>query len=273
LSSPQNPLEGLPGVEPAWVAAAPPPARPKIEDPPWSGWDVLLIVGATVAATFFLSIAVVVAAKLLVFRSVPWIEITRIPEVLVFAQLLAYAGVFVVMYRMVKTRTGTFWQAIRWDWPESSWLGYLLGGAMVFFVLAGLAHFLPMPRNLPIDRFFENARQASIMSVFAMTVAPLMEELFFRGFLYPVLARRLGMATSILLTSVAFGLLHGDQLKFSWAAVLIIFLVGVALTTVRALTKSVAASFLLHVGYNGTLSVLLFISTSGFRHLERLNRQ
>jgi len=149
---------------------------------------------------------------------------------------------------------------------------YVLGGGLVFFTLAGLAHFLPVPRNLPIDRFFENAQQATIMSVFAVTVAPLMEELFFRGFLYPVLARRIGMVASILVTSVAFGLLHGDQLKFSWAAVLIIFLVGVALTTVRALTKSVAASFLLHVGYNGTLSVLLFVATGGFRHLERLNR-
>jgi uncharacterized protein len=232
----------------------------------------LLIIGATVAASFFLSIAVVVAAKLSVLRAVPWIEITRIPEVLVFAQLLAYIAVFVLMYRMVEARTGTFWQAIRWNWPDSSWLGYVLSGAMVFFALAGLAHFLPMPRNLPIDRFFENAREASIMSVFAVTIAPLMEELFFRGFLYPVLARRVGMGASILMTSVAFGLLHGDQLRYSWAAVLIIFLVGVALTTVRALTKSVAASFLLHVGYNGTLSVLLFISTSGFRHLERLNR-
>ena len=83
--------------------------------------------------------------------------------------------------------------------------------------------------------------------------------------------RRASMVASILLTSVAFGFLHGAQLKYSWA-VLVIFLVGIALTTVRALTKSVAASFLVHVGYNGTLSILLFVATSGFRHLERLNQ-
>jgi hypothetical protein len=124
---------------------------------------------------------------------------------------------------------------------------------------------------LPIDRFFDNAREATIMSIFAVTVAPLMEELFFRGFLYPVLARRWGMSASIVLTSAAFGILHGAQLKYSWA-VLIIFLVGVALTTVRALTKSVAASFLVHVGYNGTLSLLIYAVTGGFRHLEKLNQ-
>src|SRR5437879_9704329 len=85
------------------------------------------------------------------------------------------------------------------------------------------------------------------MSIFAVTLAPLMEELFFRGFLYPVLARRLGVGSGIFLTSAAFAVLHGAQLKYSWA-VLIIFLVGLALTIVRAVTKSVAACFLLHVG-------------------------
>lgn len=79
------------------------------------------------------------------------------------------------------------------------------------------------------------------------------------------------MSASIVLTSAAFGILHGAQLKYSWA-VLIIFLVGVALTTVRALTKSVAASFLVHVGYNGTLSLLIYAVTGGFRHLEKLNQ-
>ena len=109
------------------------------------------------------------------------------------------------------------------------------------------------------------------MSIFAVTLAPLMEELFFRGFLYPVLARRLGVGSGIFLTSAAFAVLHGAQLKYSWA-VLIIFLVGLALTIVRAVTKSVAACFLLHVGYNGTLSLLMFVVTGGFRHLERLNQ-
>jgi len=138
-------------------------------------------------------------------------------------------------------------------------------------VLIGLGQFLPIPKHLPIDRFFQTAREAGMMSVIAVTLAPLMEELFFRGFLYPVLARRLGKVAAILLTSAMFGLLHGAQLGYSWA-VLIIFLVGIALTTVRAVTKSVASSFLVHVGYNATLSALLFAATSGFRHLERLNQ-
>jgi membrane protease YdiL (CAAX protease family) len=51
--------------------------------------------------------------------------------------------------------------------------------------------------------------------------------------------------------------------------VLVIFLVGVVLTAVRAATKSVASSFLAHVGYNGTLMLLAAWATDGFRHMEK----
>jgi hypothetical protein len=45
--------------------------------------------------------------------------------------------------------------------------------------------------------------------------------------------------------------------------------VGVVLTTVRAVTKSVAASFLAHVGYNGALMVIAAVATDGFKHMDK----
>jgi hypothetical protein len=129
-----------------------------------------------------------------------------------------------------------------------------------------------MPTELPIDKFFQTPAEAWVLSIFGMTFAPLLEELFFRGFLYPVLARRVGVVLSVFLTAVAFGLIHAPQLGRAWGPVLIVFLVGLALTICRAITKSVAAGVLIHVAYNGTISVLLFIGSDGFRHLERLNQ-
>ena len=55
-----------------------------------------------------------------------------------------------------------------------------------------LGRFLPMPKTTPFDQFFERPSDAYLTAVFAVTLGPLMEELFFRGFLYPVLARRTG---------------------------------------------------------------------------------
>ncbi len=231
---------------------------------------MLSIVGITIAAMLLLETSVVLAAKLLVYKNLPLLRVAQTPEVLLVAQLLIYAAVFAAMFAIVAARAGKFWQPLRWRWP-AQWPAFLFGGALLYFALAGIGQLLPIPKHLPIDRFFANSREATIMSVFAVTFAPFMEELFFRGFLYPVLARRLGVLAGIVLTSAAFGILHGAQLKYSWA-VLLIFLVGVVLTTVRAITKSVAASFLMHVGYNGTLSMLMYVVTGGFRHLEKLNQ-
>ena len=131
-----------------------------------------------------------------------------------------------------------------------------------------LARFLPMPKTSPFDQFFAHPRDAYLTALFAVTLGPLMEELFFRGFMYPVLARRLGVVAGILLTALPFGLMHYLQYQ-SWAAVLIILLVGVVLTSVRAKTKSVAASFLAHVGYNGALMTITVLATDGFRHMDK----
>jgi uncharacterized protein len=241
------------------------------EDPAWSGWDVLSIVAVTVVALVLIPMAVVVPARLWVYQKLSLMEIMQVPYVVLVAQVLIYVAVFVLIYLLLSARTGQFWQPLRWNWPSQSWGGFLALGGIVYLGLMGLGQVLPIPKHLPIDRFFQDAREATLMTILSVTLAPFMEELFFRGLLYPVLARRLGVGMAVLLTGGAFGLLHGAQLKYSWA-VLIIFLVGIALTIVRAVTKSVAASFLVHVGYNGTLSILLFIATGGFKHLERLNQ-
>jgi membrane protease YdiL (CAAX protease family) len=265
----QDSTENLPSQGPS-PAVPQLGAKPKVEDPPFRGWDVLLIVGIAIAAEFVLGTIVLVSAHYLFYKGTPLVKLGQVPEVVLFNMALLYVVVFIAMHRIAKFHASSFWQAIRWNWPQS-WLGFLTGGAILYIALAGLGQILPLPKHLPIDRFFGTPSEAWIMSIFAVTLAPLMEELFFRGFLYPVLARRIGMVASIVIVGACFGLVHGQQLEYSWA-ILIIFLVGITLTAVRALTKSVGASFLVHVGYNATISILLFVSTSGFRHMEKLNR-
>ena len=232
---------------------------------------MLQLIGLILITLVVVPLGIVMVAHLLVYKKTSIAEIAKIPEVVMIAQVLVYAAVFALMRWRVDELRQPFWTAIRWNWPQARWGGFLLLGVVLYFVLIGLGQVLPIPKHLPIDQFFQTARQAGIVSIIAVTLAPLMEELFFRGFLYPVLAQKTGTVLGILVTSALFGLLHGAQLGYSWA-VLIIFLVGVALTTVRAVTKSVASSFLVHVGYNGTLSLLLFVATSGFRHLERIGQ-
>jgi membrane protease YdiL (CAAX protease family) len=251
---------------------APPPVAPPEENPVWNGWDVLLIAAITLFSIFVFIAATTYAAQKLFYRRLPLMEVGKFPLVTVVAQLLAYVIVFAFMVWLVRIHyRRPFFREVHWKWPEGWWL-YLGFGVVLSITLQAVASFLPMPKELPIDKFFQTRAEAWVLSIFGMTVAPLMEELFFRGFLYPVLVRRLGLVSGIGLTSLGFGLIHAPQLGKAWAPVLVVFLVGVALTIVRARTKSVASSMLVHIAYNGTLSLALFVASGGFRHLDKLNQ-
>ncbi len=250
-----------------------PPVYETPRDPAWSGLDVLRLIFTAVIALFAGMFTVLFAARTWLRPHASLVSLARVPLIVVAGQALAYVLVLAYMYVLVTRERGRhdFLAAIHWNWPQNI-APYLGGGVMLSLALQLLAHALPMPQNLPIDLFFRTPAEAWALTIFGITLAPLMEELFFRGFLYPVLARGIGLTAAIFVTGFAFALLHGSQLMFAWGPVLVIFLVGTVLTLVRAYRDSVAAGLLVHVAYNGTLSVLMFVGTDGFRHLEKLNQ-
>ena len=219
-------------------------------------------------AIFVVQLLLVLGAHRFAYPHQSWIDVAQKPVLALLSELLAYAVVAIYMVLLVEGKYhARFWPAIRWNWPGFAGFG-LVGMGVLMLGLDALGRFLPMPKTTPFDQFFDRPLDAYLTVAFAITLGPLMEELFFRGFLYPVLARRMGAFWGIVLTALPFGLMHYVQYR-SWSAVLIIILVGVVLTTVRAITNSVASSFLAHVGYNATLMVLAAVATDGFRHMEK----
>ena len=224
----------------------------------------------TIFILFVTQLLIVFAARHYLYPHQDWLEVAQKPKLAVLSEFITYAFVGLYMFLLVEVKYRVrFWQAIRWNWPGMAGLSLMgLGALMLSFDYLG-ARFLPMPKTTPFDQFFNRPSDAYLVAIFAVTLGPLMEELFFRAFLYPVLARRTGAVAGIVITGLLFGLIHSPQYGYSWAAVLIICLVGAVLTTVRAVTKSVASSFLVHVGYNGILLLLTAIATDGFRHMEK----
>ena len=239
------------------------------QDPPWSGWDVtrigLLLFVVPFAALPFLALA----AKQIFYPGVPWLTVAQKPWIALSTQFLWYAAVAVYMVMFVEgTFHRPFWEAIRWNFPRRNW-AMLVPVGMVLVSLQGLERFFRIPKHIPIEDFLSTPLAAVMTGVLAVSFGPLMEELFFRGFLYPVVARRFGAVTGVIGTSIGFGLIHAAQLAFAWGLVLIIFLVGVVLTIVRAKTGSVGSSFVVHVAYNSTLVGLgLFAS----HHADKIAR-
>lgn len=197
------------------------------------------------------------------------------PVVLIVIEGIAELTVFLFMFWLVRTYYDRpFWPALQWNFPQARWLAFLIIGFALALALApfetGLEKVAPSPKQLPIDQMFSSTAAAYATAIFGTFWAPFIEEIFFRGFLYPVLARRLGVFGSVLLTAIAFAALHSTQLAHAVAPLAVIFVVGLVLTLIRARTRSVGSSVLVHMGYNGALFSLAWFASDHFRHLEKL---
>jgi uncharacterized protein len=275
---PENP-EAIPTVDSELATAIPGSSLAEmvvapLPDPAWNGWDLLKLVSITIGALSISMIGVVLVSRRWVYPYLDVTELARNALVVVVGQAIGYLLVFAYMYILVtrERRRPDFLSAIHWNWPSNPGK-FMFLGFVLSLALQALAHLLPIPKNLPIDNFFRTPAEAWALTIFGITLAPLMEEFLFRAFLYPVLKRQVGLAAALLLTAFGFALLHGSQLKFAWGPMLVIFLVGLVLTMVRAQKNSVAASLLMHVAYNSTISALMLVATDGFRHLEKLSSQ
>jgi membrane protease YdiL (CAAX protease family) len=180
------------------------------------------------------------------------------------------------LYLMLLARTDApFWRSIGWREMVSpgagkirdSALQFLAGGAVLAIVVSFAGGFLNSKETLPIEELLKARVSIVLFGILGVLVAPLVEETIFRGFLYPVIARRLGIAAGIAITGTLFGLMHAAQLWGGWGQIALLILVGVVLTWVRARTGTVAASYFVHLGYNGLQLVgYLIYVVSGSHH-------
>jgi membrane protease YdiL (CAAX protease family) len=267
-------MSGL-GTTAPFDPASPLPTQPSFRVrpfPAWSGWDVIAVLLVTAIVVFGFSIAALFIARATPqYRNTPIAELATNARVVIGAQAAAYPIVLLFIFVLVRSRARErFAKAIHWNWPETSALGFFAMGTVLAVAVDGAAHFLPIPKSLPMDKYFHDATSAYLMAAFGVTLAPLLEEMFFRGLLYPLLRRTFGLTLAIVLTAAPFAAIHGAQLGYAWAPILSIFVVGVVFTAVRARMDSVAVSFLMHCGYNFALFALLWFASDHYRHLEKV---
>jgi membrane protease YdiL (CAAX protease family) len=167
-------------------------------------------------------------------------------------------------------------------------------GLALSFTVQAISSLATMPKNIPMDDFFRTPSDVWVIALFGTLLAPLFEEILFRGFLLPAFAiaydwlslprtpaaRDLWNSTnkitlpalifSAVLSSIFFTALHGQQVDYAWPVLLLLFCVSLILTVVRLRLRSVLASTLVHASYNFTIFLTAFLATDGFRHLDKL---
>jgi membrane protease YdiL (CAAX protease family) len=195
--------------------------------------------------------------------------------VVLISQAILDFGAILFLYVMLIARTSQpFWQTIGWremrpgeGQIRHAALQFLAGGAVLALAVTFVGGFLNSKETLPIEDLLQARVSVLLFSVLGILVAPLVEETIFRGFLYPVIARRVGIGAGVAITGTLFGLMHAAQLWGGWGQIALLILVGVTLTWVRARTGTVAASYFVHLGYNGLQLVgyVIFVVSGGHR--------
>lgn len=147
-----------------------------------------------------------------------------------------------------------------------SWLdiGMTPVGLVVYFILTSVLAFLAttfvpgFDISQAQDTGFTQLtlRHEYIVAFLTLVVlAPIAEELLFRGYLFGKLRQHVPIWVAIIATSILFGLIHG-----AWNLAIDTFALSIVLCILRVTTGSLWAPILLHMTKNGIAFYLLFIN-------------
>lgn len=266
------------GIQPTGEAPALPAAAALPEDlrAPWGWADLFYFLLYGLASSIVLTWAVALGA-MAIGGIRPW-EIDRSAAtkgmILIASQGLWSVATLLYLYAVLRARrSGSFWNTIGWRQlrprtmtRSAATLLCLLGGVCLAVTIQVASALIGKRTKLPIEALFQSRQSVLLLMALGILVAPLVEETIFRGYIYPVVARKFGIPGGVIGTGALFGMAHAMQLWGGWGQIALLVIVGMVLTYVRARTGTVLASYLCHLGYNSILFVGFYFATGGLRH-------
>ncbi|HLM55721.1 MAG TPA: CPBP family intramembrane glutamic endopeptidase [Pyrinomonadaceae bacterium] len=260
-----TPLTPLPRESYAGYEEGPPqPPQPAAaafdpDSPPWSVWTALGLWTASLALMIFVPLVAIIPYIVISYRGQDFervaAAINQDPNALfisIAATLPAHLITLALVWAVV-TRFGRrpFWQTMGWRWPRRFGFWACAGLALALLGAAWLVATVLGVRETPFDQMLKSSPNALFATAFLATVtAPLIEELVYRGVLYPAF-RRLGVVWAVLVVTSLFAIIHVPQYYNSPGTIGAIILLSLALTLVRAKTASVLPCFVIHLIFNG----------------------
>lgn len=110
-----------------------------------------------------------------------------------------------------------------------------------------------------VVRTMQNPHTAAFWMSLALC-APLVEELFYRGFAFAALQRRFNTRSAFFIVTAWFAGMHIPQVAGDWPSMVGITSVSIVITWLRASTRSLTPSILVHLLYNTSLVLLSYCS-------------
>ena len=237
--------------------AEPAPLEPQN---PWSSVDLIVF-----AVFFGLTVLLLPAGLIWLWRFIdPTLKADQLTAVdLVLVQGIMNVVLVAFIAFLVKgVHRRSFRETLHWYRNYNFTTGFLVGlGAMLAISVLIVSSLLPPESPPPIEKLLSSSSAMWIFALFGIGVAPLFEEVIFRGFLFKVLWEMRGPKLAVPVTAFLFALLHVPQLWGSWAGVALIFVVGYILSLVRERSNSLIPSLIMHTSYNGMLFGVFVVST------------
>ncbi|MFH1867866.1 MAG: CPBP family intramembrane glutamic endopeptidase [Candidatus Omnitrophota bacterium] len=236
---------------------------PKTLDAPpplWSPGDVLKVI---ILILFFSQIFFIFAAFLdKIFYNRSMDKRSGIIASTVFTDILIFMLVLKVVmekYRQSIAALGISFKSFLRNIGIAlySYIGFLPVLAVIFVTIltaAKVFNYSPPPQPI-YELIFEEKRVFLLLmiSIMISMVGPFIEEVFFRGFLYAALRRRLSASLSIFISAFFFSLLHANLLGF-----FPILALGMFLAYLREKTNSLIPSIAVHILHNTALTCMMF---------------
>lgn len=185
-------------------------------------------------------------------------------------QCLFYIFVLGFLFVVSRLRHGQpFWRSMGWRRPSWNQVAVWLSCGGGLAVLAGLALAIrPDTRSFPLEGMFTSRAACFAIGAFAVSIAPVIEEVVFRGLLFAICERKVGLPFAVTATAVLFAVLHIPEYWPAWNHILVIFVVGMVFSLARGVSGALTPSIFLHVGYNALMITGFFFSTQYFGNLN-----
>jgi membrane protease YdiL (CAAX protease family) len=227
-----------------------PPDR--LEPPPWPAWTGPVAFLAALAVAFLggavvTGIAAAAGAKVSTDDLPPWLTVvaTLIQDAafvlmpLLFARMVARPRAWQFGLRPTRLAPAVGWVA-------AAWIASVLVAAL-------WSRIVETPPRDTLGGLLDPSRPVGVLIVLGLmvgVVAPVAEEVFFRGFFFRAVSNRLGLAWGALVSGLLFGVIHGLGTT-AWVLIPVLCVLGVLLCLLYWRTGSLYPCIALHALNNG----------------------
>jgi membrane protease YdiL (CAAX protease family) len=230
-------------AEPAQVYLQPETSR---REPFWGYGDVAIVLGLLFAS---MALMLLIAGGFMV--ALPGLR--RDPTPLLLPTQMAFYGLvwasFAIDFRTRYHKSA--FPSLGWRRTKLNLLWMVAGGIVLALVLSAFGDLIHTPKvETPFDQLLNTPLSFALLAITAVILAPIFEELFFRGFLQPLLSRTFGVVAGILITAGLFGALHSFEYAKAWQYPLTISLAGVAFGYMRWRMNSIIPGVVMHGCFN-----------------------